>query len=161
MGLIGNQNKDVPKENIDSDNAAPKKSVGRSKIVPAVIVLLILALLAGLVTGGYWVFINQDELIERFFPPQSTEDVEAEKTPVEKPSFFKKLIKKDRKITVVGTLLGEEGGAAVLINEKVIPTGTTINGFRVLEITNQSIVVELDGLKRRLQVGESFDPDKE
>jgi len=160
MGLIGNQNKHVPEEKINSGKKAPGKKPGRNKIVPVIIVLLVLALLAGLVAGGYWVFIHQDELIERFFPPQSTEEVQEGNVQEEKPSFFRKLVKRDRTITVRGTLLGEEGGAAVLINKKVFPVGTLINGIRILEITNQSVVVESGGLKRRLQVGESFDPDE-
>ena len=160
MGLIGNQDKKLPEEKIDSSKKALEEKPGRSKIVPVVIILLVLALLAGLIAGGYWVFVHQDELIERFFPPQSSEEVQGENAPEVKPSFFRKLIKKDRTITVRGTLLGEEGGAAVLINKKVIPAGTLINGIRILEITNQSVVVEFGGLKRRLQVGESFNPDE-
>jgi len=161
MGLIGNQDKDIPETKVDPSKKAPEEKSGRNKIVPVVIILLALVLLAGLVGGGYWAFVHRDELIERFFPPQSAEEVQGEDEPEEKPSFFRKLIKKDRTITVRGTLLGEEGGAAVLINKKVIPSGTLINGIRILEITNQSVVVEVDGLKRRLQVGESFNPDKE
>ncbi len=162
MGLIGNQHKNKPEEKIDTSKDAPEKKPGRDKIVPVVIILLVLALLASLVGGGYWAFIHQDELIERFFQPRSAEEVQGENVSEEKKSyFFRKLIKRDRTITVRGTLLGEEGGAAVLINKKVIPAGTVINGIRILEITNESIVVELNGLKRRLQVGETFDPDKE
>ena len=159
MGLIKSQNENKPEENIKPSNKTPEKKPGRNKIIPIVIVLLVLALLAGLVAGGYWVFMHQNELIERFFPPQSAEEVQTGKAPEEKPSFFRTLVKKDRTITVRGTLLGEEGGAAALINKKVVPAGTLINGIRIIEITNQSVVVQFEGLKRRLQVGESFNPD--
>ena len=159
MGLIKSQNENKPENNVNQTNKVPEKSLERNKIIPIVIVFLILALLAGLIAGGYWLFIHQDELIGRFSPPQSIEKAPGGKVPEEKTSFFKKLVKKDRTITVRGTLLGEEGGAAALINKKVVPVGTLINGVRILEITNQSIVIQSDGLKRRLQVGESFNPD--
>jgi len=158
MGLIGNQeNKNNPGENIGPSNKGQEEKTGRNKIVPVVIFLFVLALL---VAGGYWAFVHQDELKERFFPSDSAEAVQMEEMPDEKPSFLSRLIKKDRTIVVRGTLLGEEGGAAVLVNKKVLPEGTWINGIRILEITNQSIVIQFGGVKRRLQVGESFDPDE-
>lgn len=150
-----------------TDNAANQKNAGETdgseeklggkKISPVLIVLFVLAL-AG---SGYWVFVHQNELKERFFPSDSADTVQTEEMPEEKTSFLSRLIKKDRTIVVRGTLLGEEGGAAVLINKKVLPQGTWINGMRILEITNQSIVIQSGGVKRRLQVGETFDPDEE
>ncbi len=163
MGLIGNQeNGNKPTENIIPIKKEAKEKMGRKKIVPILIVLFALALLSGLIALGHWTFVHQDELKEKFFPSeQPTETVQIEETPKkEKTSFFRKLIKRNRTIVVKGTLLGEEGGAAVLINKKMLPAGTVINGIRILEITNDSIVVESGGLKRRLQVGETFDPDE-
>jgi len=153
MGLIGNQGK---KDN-SGENIGSKEKSGGNKTVPLLIVLLVLCL-GG---GGYWAFLHQEELKEKFFPSDADETVQTEEFPgKESSSFLSKLIKKDRTIVVRGTLLGEEGGAAVLVNKKVLPEGTWINGIRILEITNQSIVIQSGGVKRRLQVGESFDPDE-
>ena len=139
------------------ETAVPgKEKPGRSKGAPILILLLLLAL----ITGGYWGFVHRDELKEKWFPSESegTSQVEdGQKDP--STSFFKKLIQRDRTITVRGTLIGEEGGAAVLINKKVLPEGSVINGMRIMEITGQSIVVDSGGQKRRLQVGEIFNPD--
>jgi len=171
MALITKTPSDEEPEEVSAENKAAAASTREEKpekparrwIVPVVLIVVLLALTAGLIAGGYWVFVHKDELKEKFFPPNPAQ-IEAdqlEKTPKEEStSFFRKLIKKDRTITVRGTLIGEEGGAAVLINEKVVPQGSLVNGIRILEITNQSVVVETGGLKRRLQVGESFDPDE-
>jgi hypothetical protein len=189
MGLINNTtNKEQPVEPVNPASEEPEEKPSRHWIAPTLILILLLALIAGLVAGGYWVFIHKEELRERFFPkkpeisviepvkpqavaPKPIKEVEPPKKEVEppekeveppkkedSPSFFSKLIKKDRTINVKGTLLGEAGGAAALINEKMVPEGFMINGIRILEITDQSIVIESDGRKVRLQVGESFDP---
>ncbi len=141
----------------------PQKKPARRSIVPILILLLVLFLISEIVAGGYWVYTNREELKEQFFPPKTIETVEErmEEVPKEKPpSFFRKLIKRDRTITINGTLLGDDGGIAVLANKKVLPEGTWINGIHILEITTQSVLVEADGLQRRLKIGETFDPDE-
>jgi len=174
VGLINNTNKEQPVEPVSPAIEEPEEKPSRQWIAPTLILILLLALIVGLVAGGYWVFIHKEELKERFFPkkpeisviepvkpkavaPEPIKEVEPLETE-DSPSFFSKLIKKDRTINVKGTLLGEAGGAAALINEKMVPEGFMINGIRILEITDQSIVIESDGRKHRLQVGESFDP---
>ncbi len=180
MGLINNTtSQEQPEEAISPVKEVPEEKPDRSWVVPTVVVILLLALLAGLVGGGYWVFVHKDELKEKFFPQEpvstvsepteftepiseSTEIIEVvEEAPKEKsPSFFRKIIKKDRTITVRGTLIGKEGGSAALINEKMVPEGYLINGIRILQITDKSVVIQSDTLKYRLQVGESFNPDE-
>lgn len=168
MGLINNAGGAEPEQKPqETQEQEPLQETGaflRKWIIPAIIVLLIICALSGLAYGGYWVFVHKQELTEKFFPPEAEEPAAAvaPENPPEKESrsFFQKLIKRDRTITIKGTLLGEEGGAAVLINEKVIPEQTVINGMRIVEITNQSVVIQSGLRKYRLQVGESFNPDE-
>jgi len=182
MGLINSATDNTqPEEDVSPVKDVKERKPLRNWIVPIVTLTLLLALIAGLVGGGYWLFIHKDELKERFFPQdekpaatvsepteltepisKSTKIIEVAKQPPQEkqPSFFRKIIKKDRTITVTGTLLGKEGGAAALINEKMVPEGFMINGMRILQITDQSIVIQSDNLKYRLQVGESFNPDE-
>ena len=194
MGLINNTtNRNQSEEPVSLASPAskePEEKTIRHWIVPALILILLLALIAGLVAGGYWVFIHKEELKEQFFPkkpeisvvepvkpPVATpQPIKKIKPPIDSPkpaekiesakkeestSFFNKLIKKNRTINVKGTLLGKAGGTAALINEKMVPEGFMINGIRILEITDQSIVIESDGRKVRLQVGESFNPTEQ
>ncbi len=67
---------------------------------------------------------------------------------------------KAKRITLRGTLFEEGDESLALLNKKLIPKGETIRGVRVLEINNHSIVIESGGVKRRLQIGESFNPDE-
>ena len=71
--------------------------------------------------------------------------------------FLEKLFR-NKRITLRGTLFDENGDILALLNKKLIPKGGDIRGVRILEIDNHSIVIESGGVKRRLQMGESFDP---
>jgi len=73
--------------------------------------------------------------------------------------LFTKLFPKKR-ITLRGTLFDENGDILAVLNKKLIPEGGKLKGVRVLKIDNHSIVIESGGVKRRLQVGESFNPDE-
>jgi ABC-type enterochelin transport system substrate-binding protein len=74
--------------------------------------------------------------------------------------FLEKLFK-TKQITLRGTLFEKDCEPLALLNKKLISIGEDIRGVRVLEIDNHSIVIESGGMKRRLQMGESFDPSEE
>ncbi len=74
--------------------------------------------------------------------------------------FLEKLFR-NKRITLRGTLFDENGDILALLNKKLIQKGEDIRGVHILEIDNHSIVIESNGVKRRLQIGESFSPDKE
>ena len=63
-------------------------------------------------------------------------------------------------ITCQGTIIPKNGKALAMINGKTITTGGTINGVRVLGITDSHVLIEWNGKTRRLEPGKSFTPEK-
>lgn len=63
-------------------------------------------------------------------------------------------------ITCQGTIIPKNGKALAMINGKTITVGGTINGVRVLGITDSHVLIEWNGETRRLAPGKSFTPEK-
>ncbi|MFA6174091.1 MAG: hypothetical protein WC701_10475 [Kiritimatiellales bacterium] len=59
-----------------------------------------------------------------------------------------------------GTVIRENSKALALVNGKTVAVGGTVNGIRILEITDGSVLVECNGEIRRLVPGKSFTPGK-
>jgi len=63
-------------------------------------------------------------------------------------------------ITCQGTIIPKNGKALAMINGKTITAGGTINGVRILGVTDSHVLIEWNGKTRQLEPGKSFTPEK-
>jgi hypothetical protein len=58
-----------------------------------------------------------------------------------------------------GVIVGKEGQPMAVINGQATRSGTVTNGVRILEITENSLLIECNGETRRLRPGERLAPE--
>lgn len=79
---------------------------------------------------------------------------------VKAPSREKAPVPEKGVIICHGTVISESGYGLAVINGRAVPSGSIIDGVKILEITENRVLIESGGKTVRLAPGESFVPKK-
>lgn len=92
----------------------------------------------------------------------------SDETLFHKPGLFSKAASAGKKTPIQpkgaiicnGTVISESGYGLAVINGRAVPSGSIVDGVKIIQITGSNILIESDGKTVRLAPGEIFVPKK-